>query len=126
MESLPLEWRERVAASLQSPRAVKDRTRGKTWHDIPKAFQSPALKFCEALAQVLTTQHEMDRIKRGFVACRQVFGREISRDRVRYVMDRATTDDAGLLQFNRPILYVDDAAFSDQPAARTGRPSRAA
>ncbi len=92
-------------------------TSPKPWGQIPEPFRERALKLCEALAPILATQHEPNVMDRAAVAYRQTFGNEIDRDKLRYVMDRATERDSRLMQFGRPALYLDDAAFADQPKA---------
>lgn len=92
----------------------------KPWHEIPQAFKDLALKLCAALAPALARQHELsgpDLVELAQAGYRQQFGHTIEEDKVRYVMDRATKRDNGFGRWQRPELYLDEAAFHQPESA---------
>jgi|GEM_PF-6099805 hypothetical protein len=91
------------------------------WHQIPQPFRDRAQKLCEALAPVLARQHELgsDLMSLAGVSYRQHFGQEIEERKLRYVMDRATKRDNSFCQWQRPELYLDEAAFHGEQSTCT-------
>ena len=91
------------------------------WHLIPAPFRDRAEKLRDALAPALEKQHELsgpDLMTMASAVYRQQFGHELSADKLRYLMDRATRRDAGAFQFHRADLYLDEAAFRPAPEGR--------
>lgn len=107
-----------VAQILEQPAAPWQPAR--PWHSIPQPFRDRAEQLAQALAPVLARQHELsgpDLMDQAAMRYRQEFRHEITDDKLRYIMDRATRRDNGFAQFQRPELYLDDAAFHEAPGA---------
>jgi hypothetical protein len=84
------------------------------WHTIATSHREQAEKRRDALAPALEKQHELsgpDLMTMAAALYRQHFGHELSADKLRCLMDRATKRDGGQFQFHRADLYLDEAAF---------------
>ncbi len=84
------------------------------WSVISEIHRQNAEKLCAAMAPVLERQHALkdpEFLEFALAQYKQHFGHEVSKDRLRYVISRATERDNGFQQWQSPALYLDDEAF---------------